>query len=214
MSTGATLIITIPRKSAKHIAIWQYIEQHCDHDGRGIRTQPLVEKLFYECARSGLTPDEVCYAIRAYEASTARSGDAESIGGLRQGAPRTIVDKSSEMLPAIAERPPEIDRDGAHPNVLESAQTTAPAAVVQKPREECIIPLEEDAAMDQDISAETAFSREVVRTMICSVDDTDEVIAKADRIMQDPDVRAFVKDAAAFLTSVRKDRAKDLAESE
>ncbi len=88
------------------------------------------------------------------------------------------------------------------------------ALVVQKPREECIIPLEEDSAMDQEISAETAFSREVVRTMICSVDDTDEVIAKADRIMQNPDVRAFVKDAAAFLTSVRKDRAKDLAESE
>ena len=105
MSTGATLIITIPKKSAKHIAIWQYIEQHCDHDGRGIRTQPLIEKLFYECARSGLTPDEVCYAIRAYEAAKNQKGDAENGDVSHQGAPMKIAESPPPAAPETPSMP-------------------------------------------------------------------------------------------------------------
>ena len=57
--------------------------------------------------------------------------------------------------------------------------------------------------MAQEISAETAFSREVVRIMTSSIDDTDEVIAKADRIMQDPDIRAFVEGVVRFRQAAR-----------
>ena len=71
MAAGIRYSITLTRNAERHVAISRYIEQHCIHDGRGIRLQPLIEKLFYEFARSGLSPDEICDAIRAYEANMA-----------------------------------------------------------------------------------------------------------------------------------------------
>ncbi len=58
--------------------------------------------------------------------------------------------------------------------------------------------------MAQEISAaDLAFSRQVARTMTSSISDTDEVIAIADRAMRNPDVRAFVANAAKFLSDVK-----------
>lgn len=58
--------------------------------------------------------------------------------------------------------------------------------------------------MAQEISAaDLAFSRQVARTMTSSISDTDEVIAIADRAMSNPDVRAFVANAAKFLSDVK-----------
>ncbi|GMV69728.1 MAG: hypothetical protein AMXMBFR76_21670 [Pseudomonadota bacterium] len=59
----ARYAITLVNGIEKHKMIDQFIRKNCAIDGRGVRIQPLIEEIFYACAKSGLTAEEIARLI-------------------------------------------------------------------------------------------------------------------------------------------------------
>lgn len=56
--------ISLSLNNRKHRIIDEYIKLNTDRDGRGLRVQPFIEQLLYECATSKLTLMELLLLIQ------------------------------------------------------------------------------------------------------------------------------------------------------
>lgn len=56
--------ISLSPKNRRHRIIDSYIKNNTDQDGRGVRVQPFVEQILYECAASELPLMDILWVIR------------------------------------------------------------------------------------------------------------------------------------------------------
>ncbi len=105
--------ISLSSRNRRHRVIDCYIKSNTEKDGRGVRVQPLIEQILYECAASELPLMEILWAIR-------KSGKGgEGIDPLDSGG---------------IDSPPAIDR-GEVRERTESRHVAAPRNDVSEPPE-------------------------------------------------------------------------------
>jgi hypothetical protein len=56
--------ISLSSRNRRHRVIDCYIKSNTEKDGRGVRVQPLIEQILYECAASELPLMDILWAIR------------------------------------------------------------------------------------------------------------------------------------------------------
>lgn len=118
-NTSTRYTISLSLKNRKHRVIDDYIRGNAESDGRGLRVQPIIEQLLYECAISGLPLMDILWSIRdaGKGGSDARRSSHSGVAamahqdahGMLDGGAQNERNFAHEQPPEIDNGPPEID---------------------------------------------------------------------------------------------------------